>query len=262
MSQPATRKKSNKGTLISIEGLDGAGKSTAINSLKTVLPNFHSVKVYREPGGTLVSEIIRSVLKGTPYPDNNFSSLIISDQGILLLKELAENTHNPKLRELAVAILSGNPNLPVVDSELSPADELWLFNIARAQLIEDLILPELDSGKTIILDRFIDSTVAYQGCGRGLDPEFVKEQCLQVCLGAVPDLTFYLRIKPETRHERMSRRENQDRIEKSGNDFFDRVAHGFDAIAIEEDRIITIDAEKTRAQVQYQILESIEKLGI
>lgn len=240
--------------LISIEGIDGAGKSTAI---KTLTENIRGAKVIREPGGTDLSELMRSVLKGEDLPEVEIP-VEVSEPSFLLIKELMGETRNPSLRKFLDSIISAAP-LGVVEGELSPKDELYLFNIARAELIEQVLRPLIESGATVILDRYIDSTIAYQGYGRGLDPSVVANICLRASGGLLPDKTFYLKIKPETRLKRMSNRGGEDRIEASGNDFFERIVQGFNVLAVNEDRIITVDAEKNKAEVSYQILQNLEK---
>lgn len=201
------------GRLITVEGLDGAGKSTVVEALGDCAA-FDDPEVLQEPGGTQAGTLIRSILK--------------------------------------------DPGLELVD-----LSELLLFNAARAQLVTERIRPALEDGRTVILDRFIDSTVAYQGYGRGLGPQRVRSLCRLAAGGLTPDLTLYLRISPETAASRRSfRGESQDRIEASGERFFAAVARGFDLIASDEpDRVVTIDAELDPQKVRELCLNAAQRLG-
>jgi dTMP kinase len=117
-----------------------------------------------------------------------------------------------------------------------------LFEAARAHLVEYVIKPALRKGKVILSDRFYDSTTAYQGYGRQIDLDFVNQCNLMATGGLKPDMTFYLDIPLEEAQKRSNER-IPDRIEKSGDDFFQRVIDGFREIARNEPgRVIQIDA--------------------
>lgn len=141
--------------------------------------------------------------------------------------------------------------------------ELLLFLAARAQLVHEKILPALKKGKVVLVDRFEDSTLAYQGFGRGLDMKkisaffpFVREKC-------VPDLTFFLDVPVSLGMERASKRGKADRMEKSKRDFHERVRKGFTALAKREPRRIHTIAsgypvEIVRAAI-FKVLDSVLK---
>ena len=134
--------------------------------------------------------------------------------------------------------------------------ELLLFEAARADIVEKIIKPTLTSGGVMILDRFYDSTLAYQGYGRQMDKDIVKELNKIASNGIKPDLTFYLRITPEDAFRRKAG-EKLDAIEQSGLDFHKRVMEGFEDIAKEEkDRYVIIDATQDRTAIQKQIRET------
>lgn len=182
--------------VISFEGIDGSGKTTQINLLKNRLESDgYDVRLFREPGGTELSEVIR---------------------GLLL---------NPEM-------------------EIHPVTEILLFSSARSQLIAEKVLPLMDTDAIIILDRFYDSTVAYQGYGRAsVALDQVHHINRIASHGIVPDITFYLRVDLETAEHRRSAFA-KDRMENSGNDFFRKVINGFDELAASEPRFQTIDARQ------------------
>lgn len=116
---------------------------------------------------------------------------------------------------------------------LDDRTELLLFAAARAQLVAETILPALHEGKIVICDRFSDSTIAYQGYGRGLPLEEIVHVNRIATQETVPDVTFYLDISPETALSRCGSRPDSDldRIEESGLHFYERVIRGYMALA-------------------------------
>ena len=132
----------------------------------------------------------------------------------------------------------------------APCDvaELMLFLAARAQLVRNVIRPALDAGTWVVSDRFSDSTIAYQGYGRGLPLDEVRRANDFACGGLSPDMTLLLDVAPETALARRRRRETStntsaDRIERAGDDFHSRLRAGFAALAAAEpDRIKVVDA--------------------
>lgn len=120
--------------------------------------------------------------------------------------------------------------------------ELLLFESARSHLVNTIIKPAISENKIVISDRFYDSTTAYQGYGRGLDVETVERFNSIASLGIEPDITFYLDVDLATAKERSTRR-IYDRIESSGNEFFERVIGGFRQLSLKHpERINQIDA--------------------
>jgi dTMP kinase len=191
--------------LISFEGIDGSGKTTQINLLKKKLE--HSGKqvfIFREPGGTEVSEFIR---------------------GILL-----------------------NP-----DIEIDPVTEILLFSAARSQLIAEKVKPLKSDDKVIILDRFYDSTVAYQGYGRAsINLDDIHHLNQIASHGLKPDLTFYLRVSLDVAEQRRSSF-TKDRMERAGDTFYGKVIKGFDELSEKEDRIKVINASRTVEEIHDDI---------
>ncbi len=199
--------------LITFEGIDGSGKSTQIQLLKLFIETNlkQKVVVFREPGGNIVSEKIRSLLLET-------------------------------------------------DFEIQPITEMLLFSAARAQLVADDVLPNLKNGSIVILDRFFDSTTAYQGYGRGAASiEEINALNHFAALGLKPDITFYLRLELEEAQLRRSGDE-KDRMERSGNVFYEKVIQGFDEMAKQESRFCVLDASLNKDEIHILITEKVSSL--
>ena len=149
----------------------------------------------------------------------------------------------------------------------APCDrsELLLFLAARAQLVRNVIRPALESGKWVVSDRFSDSTIAYQGYGRGLPLDLLRDMNDFACEGLKPDLTFLLEVSPEVSRQRLHRREaatntTADRIERAGEEFHARLWRGFCAQAKAEPwRIVTVDANGTPDEVWEEIWKSMKR---
>ncbi len=143
--------------------------------------------------------------------------------------------------------------------------ELLLFLASRAQLVRTVIRPALEAGRWVISDRFSDSTLAYQGYGRGLNLDALRLTNDFACEGLKPDLTLLLCVDPAVAVARMRRRESAtqtaaDRIERAGDDFHARLRLGYDALAREEPaRIVRIDANGTEDEVWEQVWTSIKQ---
>ena len=149
----------------------------------------------------------------------------------------------------------------------APCDrsELLLFLAARAQLVRNVIRPALDTGKWVVSDRFSDSTLAYQGYGRGLPLCELRQMNDFACEGLKPDLTLLLDVMPETAQARMRGREaatatTADRIEMAGEDFHARLRNGFAELAkAEPERIVTIDANGSPDAVWESVWKSTRR---
>lgn len=195
---------------VTLEGIDGAGKSTQARLLADALGP--ETLLLREPGGTPVGERLREMLK----------------DGSL---------------------------------ELTPRSELLLFAAARAELVERVIKPALEAGRDVVCDRFVDSTVAYQGRARGLDPDLVDALNEGVVAGCMPDRTILLRVAVGAAVARTEDREGprtSDRFEREGPVFQERIAAAFDAIAeAEPGRVAVVDAEGSVEEVHARVMEAI-----
>lgn len=144
--------------------------------------------------------------------------------------------------------------------DISPLSELFLFNTSRAQLVEEVIRPELESGKVVICDRYTDSTVVYQGYGRGLDMEVVRRINDIATGGLVPDLTVLMDIPVE---EGFARKEAsaRDRFEQEDISFHQRVRDGFLKLAKSEPgRWMVVDAAQSRKRIAGIIWERVSRL--
>ena len=150
----------------------------------------------------------------------------------------------------------------------APCDrsELLLFLAARAQLVRNVIRPALEAGTWVVSDRFSDSTLAYQGYGRGLPLDILRDCNDFACEGLKPDLTILLDVTPETARARLQARETAthetaDRIERAGDEFHARLRKGFAELAKSEPwRILTIDANGTVDEVWKEIWKSLKRI--
>ncbi|HEX5224792.1 MAG TPA: dTMP kinase [Solirubrobacteraceae bacterium] len=203
-----------RGNLITIEGIDGAGKSTLADALAAELRRACArVELLREPGGVELSERIRALVK--------------------------------------------DPSLTV-----GARAEALLYAAARAQLVDERVVPLLDDGADVLLDRYVDSSLAYQGAARGLGVEHVRA-INSFATGALqPDRTLLLRIAPEDGRARQAGRgEPADRLEREDAAFFVRIAAAYDELArAEPQRVRVLDASATPSQVLFDALEAIADL--
>ena len=200
---------------ISIEGIEGAGKSTQIQFIKTYLERFNqTVVVTREPGGTPLAEEIRE----------------------LLLKPREER--------------------------MSDDTELLLMFAARAQHINQVILPALSEGKWVVSDRFVDATFAYQGAGRGIYEERIAALSEWTLAGLKTDLTLLFDLPVDVGQQRVNQRLLQkDRFEQEKTDFFEKIRHCYlERAAAEPERIQIIDAEKSITAIEQQVSNILDKL--
>jgi dTMP kinase len=146
-----------------------------------------------------------------------------------------------------------------------PETELLLMNAARAQLVREVIAPALQAGKVVLCDRFFDSTLVYQGHGRGLDLKEVRRIVDYAIANTLPDLTLLLRVPLEVSEQRRASRHatapERDRFEETDRAFFERVEEGYDNLARSEgDRVRLIDATKSEEAVAEEIWLFIKPL--
>ena len=137
--------------------------------------------------------------------------------------------------------------------------ELLLFLASRAQHVQEFIVPALKTGSWVLCDRFDDSTMAYQGCGRGFDLDEVRNLNNFAVNGLKPDLTLLIDVSPETSRQRLANRHrgrdsSPDRIELEEDDFHVRLRNGFLKLAEDEqDRFFMVDAERNQTVVEMDI---------
>ncbi len=191
---------------ISLEGIDGSGKSTQARLLAEALGA--ETLLIREPGGTDAAERIRTLL--------------------------------------------ADPDL-----ELDPLAELLLFCAARADLTERVIRPALEAGRTVVSDRFADSSVAYQGAARGLGVGETISLCDTATDGLWPDLTVLLRLDPEVG---LGRADGDDRFESEGLELQRAVATAYEEIAaIASDRVAVVDGDGSVEEVHERVVEAVRE---
>lgn len=132
------------------------------------------------------------------------------------------------------------PNLAV-----NPVAEMLLINASRSQLVADVIRPALGRGAVVLCDRYVDSSLAYQGYGRELPLELVRTVCDAATGGLMPDLTLLVDISPQTSRERVSARgAGHDRMEQEAEAFHTRVREGYLELARHEPRIVVLEGER------------------
>ena len=146
------------------------------------------------------------------------------------------------------------------NSQMTARTELLLFEAARAQITDEVIRPALEEGKTVICDRFFDSSSAYQGMARGMGMEFVSGLNMAATGGLAPDITFFFDISAEEALERRGKRgEASDRIELAGLKFQEDVRRGYLELAKSSGgRIVTIDARLGIDEIFGQVKEALE----
>lgn len=144
---------------------------------------------------------------------------------------------------------------------MSDRAELLIYEAARAQIVDEVIKPALARGAVVLCDRFYDSTVAYQGAGRGLDGFFIEAANRFACDGLVPDATILLVASEDVVRSRMGRREGADRLERAGDEFHRRVSDGFDELAAgDPGRVRRVCSQVHRADTFRAILAELASL--
>ena len=201
-----------RGLFITLEGPDGAGKTTQIGLIRQFLEDRdETVLLSREPGGTKISE---------------------------------------KLREIVLDKENG---------EMADTTEMLIYAASRAQHVAEKIRPALDRGVMVICDRFVDSSIAYQGYGRDLGDQvrIVNEYAIA---GTRPDITFFLDLDPAVGRARIGR-DIQDRLEREKMDFHYKVYEGYQAICkANPDRVIRIDADRPAEEVWADIRAHLQEI--
>ncbi len=145
------------------------------------------------------------------------------------------------------------------DGVVSDRCESFLFLADRAQHIDTIVTPAVESGKIVLCDRHIDSTVAYQGYGRGQDIEQINKLNMIATGNRKPDLTIVFDVDVETSMARVGA--EKDRMESAGREFFNRVRFGYLEIAKQEpERVRVLDATKTIEDVQKDVIKLIDSL--
>ncbi len=197
---------------ISLDGIDGAGKSTQIDLLRQYLESKGATVVcFRDPGSTKLGESIRE---------------------ILLHRE---------------------------DIPLASTSEMLLYMAARAQLVEEQLRPALQSGSTVICDRFLLANIVYQGVAGGLDVDELWSVGKCATGGLAPDVTIVLDMDPEVAVKRLKR--GPDRLEKRGIEYFRLVRTGFlQQILNAGGKSLVVNADQSVLQIHEQIVKFVDRL--
>ena len=200
------------GRFITLEGIDGAGKSTHLERLaKRFRDRGQVVVCTREPGGTSLAEQLR----------------------VLFLRE-----------------------------EMDALTEALLVFAARRDHLRQVINPALDTGSTVLCDRFTDATFAYQGGGRGFNLQVLRQLEQWVQEDLQPDLTLWFDLSAQVAASRRAAARHGDRFEEEDCEFFNRVRSGYQSrAALDEGRFRRVDAEQDVPAVARQIEDILEKLG-
>lgn len=143
--------------------------------------------------------------------------------------------------------------------KIEPLSELLLYEVSRAQLIREKIIPELNKGSIVISDRFAISSVAYQGYGRGIPIERVKKLNEIAVAGVEPDITFFLDIELEEREKRTLERK-PDRIEKEKLEFYRRVKQGYLEEIKSAPEAVIIDGSSSKEEISSKVISKIDEL--
>ena len=147
------------------------------------------------------------------------------------------------------------------NAEMTYVTEAMLYAASRAQHVEEKIIPALKEGKFVICDRFLDSSLVYQGYARGLETEMIEKINGYALCGIKPDITLFFDIRPEVGITRKKNMHDLDRIEREKADFHQRVYKGYKTLAEKyPERIKSINAEKTVEEVHRQVVEAIKKI--
>jgi len=239
-------KKIKNGFFITVEGIDGSGKSSVVNFLSSALSDlaFDVIKT-REPGGTWLGAALREII----IAGGGAGARAVGPLG---LANVAEQSQQQEA--------SGITNNACVISGIA---EFLLFAADRAQHVYSLINPGLANGSIVISDRGSDSSLAYQGYGKGLDLEMISSVNSWVVGTTKPDLVIYLKLDYKTAIKRViDRGEKITAFEKKGQEFFDKVINGFNQIFYLRsqevpDSIMEIDASQSADDVKKEVLEKV-----
>lgn len=204
------------GKLITFEGCEGCGKSTQVKMLKDYLLDTNQpFIVTREPGGTEISEKIRS--------------LILSKQNIKMVAEC----------------------------------EALLYAASRCQLLKESVIPALSEGKVVLIDRYYDSSFAYQAYARGLGYDFVAAANKYALDNCVPDITIFFDIDPLSAFARKGGADESDRVELAGMTFHQKVYDGYLELKNKfPERIRAIDAHSDAQTIHKNLIALLRSEGI
>lgn len=153
--------------------------------------------------------------------------------------------------------------LEVTGGGMSPEAEVLLFFADRAQHVAEVVRPALAAGKVVISDRYTDSSMAYQGYGRGIDLELIRVVARAATGGLTPELTVFIDVPVDVGLARVGKRGRHDRLEAEVREFHERVRDGYHALAAAEPgRWVRIDGEAEPEEVERQVLAAAASRGI
>jgi len=214
-----------QGKLIVFEGVEGSGKSTQLPKLQTWL-QVHPLFQKLQSAGIIPDVVVTREPGGTRL-GRSLRTLLLDSQ---------------------------------TDMALGARAELLLYAADRAQHIEEVIRPALEAGSWVLCDRFIDSTVAYQGYGRGLSLSLIEQLNAIATEGMAGHLTFWLQLDAAQGLSRSRNRGQLDRMEQTHLEFHQQVQQGFETLAEQHpERIVTIDAAQAEEAVAQQIQTVMEQ---
>lgn len=198
-----------KGLLIAIEGIDGSGKSSLVQNLhKLIAPDFETILITKEPGGSLLGKHLRTILQEQKIP-------------------------------------------------ITPKAEFLLFAADRAQHFTEIIIPALAEKKLIISDRLSDSSIVYQGYGRGLDIPTIQTINSWAMNTIKPDLTLYVHIEPEVAYQRLIKRGKLSAFDQAPREFFEKLVEGFEHLYDKKSNVIKLDGTLTENNLAQKAQEEL-----
>ena len=221
---------------IAFEGGDGSGKTTQAGLLfNRLCREKRSVRLLSEPGGTALGDYVRNLF--------------------VLPRELPVGG---TLKYILTSARKG-PQIPFdVLVPMSPETELFLFSAARAQLVTEEISPSLQKGISVICVRYVYSTLAYQGFGRGMDLDFVRRVCQAATGGLLPDMAFLLDVDPAQGLRRKVGSEEASRFEAEELGFHQRIREGYLQLAGEDPgRWTVIDGSLPKRKIAEEIYSAV-----
>lgn len=187
---------------------------------------------------------------------------------IKLLQEYLENNSIPYYltREPGGTDISEKIRDIILDfknTEMTPECEALLYASARVQLLDQVIRPKLENGELVICDRYVDSSLAYQGYARGLGVDFIKNINSYAIEKFPPDYTLFLDLPPEKAFLRKGGVDKGDRVELSGMEFHKKVYEGYKALSKEyKERFIVIDASGEKPETHNKIISALKEKGV
>ena len=202
--------KKKLGTFITLEGIDGCGKSTLAKNLTSALQALgQNILLTKEPGGSKLGISVRQILHEQPEP-------------------------------------------------LEAVSEFLLFAADRAEHFRKIIIPALELNTTVISDRCADSSVAYQGYGRGLDVTFITYVNAIAMVGVIPTLTIFIELDPHIAFARIQARGGRlTSIESRGPDYLERVQNGFKSLFKNRSNVLRLDGRLTQEAMLQKMLEHL-----